>query len=322
MPELARRALAESDRPALAELITRGLQADGGLPGAAGEAIIRAQYLSGAGSGWFAADGTLLAAAGIGQPGQDGLVPAAGIVDPAHRGRELGRVVLDWAVSAAAGQPLLICSELVSESAERLYRRYGFRPVFAEQVLRADLGPDLRSAAVPVAGLPPGLELCQCQLAAGFFAAYAAAFRGRPGFPGWTQAEWLAWTSEDEDFAPALSWLALDKAGQAAGFVTVGANWIVQLGVVPAWRGRGLGGALLAVAMAGISLAGFDSCWLTVATNNPSAARLYRRAGFAEAGRRARYARGSEPGDVSPDVGTGKQNAADELPDRDSGTGE
>jgi ribosomal protein S18 acetylase RimI-like enzyme len=67
-------------------------------------------------------------------------------------------------------------------------------------------------------------------------------------------------------------------------------NWIVQAGVVPAWRRRGVGALLVRTAMAGIAAAGADSCWLNVATNNPGAISLYRGLGFTEAGRRARYA--------------------------------
>jgi ribosomal protein S18 acetylase RimI-like enzyme len=106
---------------------------------------------------------------------------------------------------------------------------------------------------------------------------------------GWSEADWLARTTQDESFAPALSRLAIDEAGDPAGFVTVDGNWIAQMGVVPRWRRRGLGNALLAAAMSGIAEAGFGTCWLTVATNNPAPTGLYRRAGFADVGRRARY---------------------------------
>jgi ribosomal protein S18 acetylase RimI-like enzyme len=127
-------------------------------------------------------------------------------------------------------------------------------------------------------------------LAAEFFAAYQAAFADRPGFPGWTQQEWVSWTTEDPDFRAGLSMLAADQSGGPAGFVTVGENWIVQTGVVPGWRRRGLGTALVRAAMAGLRAAGDESCWLTVATNNPGAIALYDRLGFELAGCRARYA--------------------------------
>jgi mycothiol synthase len=284
-------ALGADDLPALAGLVRRCLDADGGLPDAASEPFIRRHYLSGPGRGWHAADGTLIAAGALGDL-RDGRRLAAGMVDPARRGRGTGRSVLDWTVATAAGEPLLIGSESVSESARRLYARYGLREVFAEQVMRADLADRALPArpGAPAPDLPDNLRLTawNSKSAPAFFAAYSAAFRDRPGFPGWSQADWVARTADDEDFAPGRSLLAA-VSGEPAGFVTVAADWIVQLGVVPGWRGRGLGRVLLAAAMSGARAAGFSRCWLTVATNNPDAARLYERSGFAVAGCRARY---------------------------------
>jgi GNAT superfamily N-acetyltransferase len=62
-------------------------------------------------------------------------------------------------------------------------------------------------------------------------------------------------------------------------------------GVVPAARGRGLGGALVCEALARMAADGSPEAWLNVNVNNPGAAALYRRLGFADAGRRARYRR-------------------------------
>lgn len=264
------------------------LDTDGGLPDAASEPFIRRQYLAGPGTGWFA-DGVLIAAAALGAE-RDGRVTASGAVSPGFRGRGLGGRLFDWTVATAGGVPLLITAESVGESAVRLYARLGLREVFAELVMSADLaGP--AQAASPARELPPGVTLRAWtpDVAPAFFAAYDAAFRDRPDFPGWSERDWLARTTEDEGFAPALSKLAADEAGSPAGFLTVSANWIAQLGVVPRWRRHGLGNALLAAGMSGIATAGIETCWLTVGTNNPAATSLYRRAGFDEAGRRARY---------------------------------
>jgi len=266
----------------------RCLDADGGLPDAASEPLIRRQYLAGPGTGWFAG-GALIAAAALG-PERDARLTASGAVSPGFRGRGLGRGLFDWTVAAAGGVPLLITAESVGESAMRLYTRLGLREVFAELVMSADLAGSPQ-AADPASQLPPGMTLraWTADLAPAFFAAYDGAFRDRPGFPGWSEGDWLARATQDESFAPALSTLATDAAGDPAGFVTVSANCIAQLGVIPRWRHHGLGNALLAAAMSGIATAGSETCWLTVATNNPAAIRIYRKAGFADAGRRARY---------------------------------
>ncbi len=279
------RALADDDLPVLSALIQRCLEADGGLPDAASEGFIRRQYLSGAGIGRYRADGSLLAAAAVSAPGGDRLT-GAGAVDPAHRGRGLGRHLLDWTLAAADGRPVLIRSEMVTGAAERLYSRYGLRQVFGELVMRADLSES------PVLVPPPAgvvFRPWSDQLASLFFATYTAAFRDRPGFPGWPQQQWIEWTTGDDDFRADLCLLALAPDDDAAGFLTVGANWIVQTGVVPRWRRHGLGAALVTAAMSAIRAAGFGTCWLTVAQNNPTATALYRRCGFVIAGRRGRY---------------------------------
>lgn len=289
-PPRQARSLAEPDLPGLLALTGRCLAADGGLPDAASEVFVCRMFLSGPGAAWLDDGGALVAAAALG-PELDGRVTAAGAVDPAVRGLGIGGQLLDWTLASAAGRPLLIGTESLSEPAERLYARYGLRQVFAEVVMRADLPAPATDGLARGGRLPAGLVLRTWPGAeAEFFAAYDAAFRDRPGFPGWTMQEWLDWTGGDEDFRPELSLLAADQSGSPAGFVTVSRNWIVQAGVVPAWRRRGLGAGLMRAAMAGIAAAGFGSCWLTVATNNPGAIGLYGKLGFAVTGRRARYA--------------------------------
>ena len=298
-PGLSQRALASGDLAALQALVRQCLEADGGLPAAASEPFIRRQYLGGPGAGWFA-DGTLVAAAALAAE-RGGRITAAGAVSPGFRGRGLGRQLFDWTIAAANGRPMLVAAESVGESGKALYARFGLREVFAELVMSADLtepgramelthGQPALPPGMPTA-VPAGLKLTAwtADLGPAFFAAYDCSFRDRPGFPGQSEDEWIARTTQDESFASELSRLAVDEAGDPVGFVTVDANWIAQLGVIPRWRRRGLGDALLTIAMSGIAAAGFATCWLSVATNNPGAIRLYRRAGFAEVGRRARY---------------------------------
>jgi hypothetical protein len=88
---------------------------------------------------------------------------------------------------------------------------------------------------------PAGLTLSRWGEAgaARFYGVYQAAFRDRPGGPGRTQAGWVEWISDDEDFRPEWTLLAtLD--GTDVGFIAAEATgWIAQLGVVPPARGRG-----------------------------------------------------------------------------------
>ncbi|GGN04580.1 ribosomal protein S18 acetylase RimI-like enzyme [Actinoplanes campanulatus] len=70
--------------------------------------------------------------------------------------------------------------------------------------------------------------------------------------------------------------------------MTAADGWIVQVGVLPAARGAGLGGALVQESVRRMAGAGAGEAWLCVNVDNPAAG-LYRRLGFQQHGRRARY---------------------------------
>ena len=248
---------------------------------------------------WNESGGLLGASAVRLQEGADETLAAiVGQVLPGARGRGIGRRLIEWSV--AQGQALLaqaegprpralrIATEGLVPAAERLYARYGFAQSFAEDVMRRDLAGDL-----PLVPLPDGvaLDTWAPERAAQFFAAYNASFRTRPGFAGWSAEQWIAWATDDDDFRPGLSLLA--RAGDApVGFLIGAEGWLVQVGVVPAWRGRGLGAALAAEMLRRAQASGAASTLLDVNVNNPGAARVYERLGFVRIGRRARFTRG------------------------------
>lgn len=64
---------------------------------------------------------------------------------------------------------------------------------------------------------------------------------------------------------------------------------ILTLAVRPEARGRGEGGRLTVEGVAGAAARGAERVFLEVADDNVSALAVYRRAGFAEVGRRPRY---------------------------------
>ena len=105
---------------------------------------------------------------------------------------------------------------------------------------------------------------------------------------------WVEWISDDEDFR--AEWMLLATLGGAdVGFIAAEATgWIAQLGAVPSARGRDIGAALIGEAVQRMRPAGEASITLNVNVNNPHAAALYRRLGFTEIGRRARYRHGPE----------------------------
>ncbi|MEV8507806.1 GNAT family N-acetyltransferase [Actinoplanes sp. NPDC051475] len=177
-------------------------------------------------------------------------------------------------------------TESLTAAALQLFVERGLRQVFAEDVLRFDLG----ARGVPEAGWPDGTTVRGWPDvdAERFFRVYDAAFRERPGFPGWTAEEWIADLADDEDFRPGWSVLASVQGVGDAGFLTAAVGWIVQVGVVPAARGRGLGAALVTEALRRMRSDGAVEAWLDVNVDNP-AGQLYRQLGFEDRGRRARF---------------------------------
>jgi mycothiol synthase len=269
--------LGAADLDDLLTLAGRCLHADGGLPLAADPAFLRRRLLTPA-SAAVRDDGRLIAAGAV----RDGAV-FVGLVDPAVRGRGLGAALLDWGLQRAT----TVETEGLSPAAETLFASRGLRQVFAEDVMRFDL-----TAAVPQApAWPDGtlLETWSAATAPRFHAVYDAAFRERPGFPGWTAEEWIEGVDED-GFQPEWSVLASVPGVGDAGFVTAADDWIDQVGVVPGARGRGIGAALVLEALSRMRADGAGHAWLNVNVDNP-AGRLYRRLGFADRGRRARYQR-------------------------------
>ena len=302
LPGLTWRTLEPADLAGLAMLASACLDADGGLPLAATESCIRGRYLTEsprATIGAFDASVRLVASAAVQPAHTDDEYRAAivGQVYPGERGRGLGRFLMAWSlaqttallVGCPADRPrtLHLLTEGLTAASERLYARYGFAQLFAEDVMRRDL-----RISLPEAPLPPGITLATWTpaLAGEFFEAYDASFRDRPGFPGWSAERWIAWVADDEEFQPELSLLARD--GQhLAGFIVCSDEWIAQVGTRPEWRGRGIGSALVFEALRRWRAAGGERMLLDVNANNPVAARVYARLGFEVIGRRARYVR-------------------------------
>ena len=80
-------------------------------------------------------------------------------------------------------------------------------------------------------------------------------------------------------------------AGYAIAHVGGDEGEILNLGVAPAYRGRGLGRALVERMLAELRGRGARAVYLEVRESNVVARRLYESLGFAEVARRARYYR-------------------------------
>ncbi|MFI5835529.1 GNAT family N-acetyltransferase [Micromonospora sp. NPDC051300] len=281
MDGLTWRELGEADLPALAGLAEAALAADGGLPLLTTTPLLRARLLQPRTLGaWRGGD--LVAAVSVDADRTP--ATATGLVHPAWRGREFGARLLDWAEEQAADADLLLTTETWTAGAEALFTARGYSRTFLEWVLRHDLD------APPDVPAPDGVTVRPATLGPELFGAYRASFADRPGFVEPAVDEWLGDLRDDEDFRPELSLIARGPDGDAVGFVTVLGDWIDQVGVVPDWRGRRIGAYLVAHVLGGLAEAGVDGAWLCVNDDNPAAG-LYRRLGFHDAGRRARYLR-------------------------------
>ncbi|MER5636256.1 GNAT family N-acetyltransferase [Kitasatospora sp. NPDC002227] len=278
--------LSAADLHSVVELYGRCLTADGGWPATASRGFLAKRYLG---------DGVTA----VGARRHDGLVAAGSVrdvvgatvvtgqVDPVHRGRGLGAALLDRLLTTARRRAgaVRVETEYLSAGAAELFRSRGLRRTFAEDVMRRSLDTPL-----PEASVPAEVELEEWSEArrGAFFAAYRSAFADRPGYPGWTEPQWAAWTAGGE-FCPQYSLLACSSAGAPLGFVTCGRGFLIQVGVVPENRHRGLGRALAVAALSRMRSGGETEVLLDVNVNNPASAALFLGLGFRPVARRARY---------------------------------
>ncbi|MEU8659687.1 GNAT family N-acetyltransferase [Actinoplanes philippinensis] len=281
----------------LLDLVRRCRAADGGMPLVTEPWFLRGRWLAAGTVAFEVREGGALVAAAAVRPSPGGPM-ISGLVDPAFRGRGVGASLLDAALAAAgssgpqgeAGRgalPVTVECEGLTAGAAELFASRGLTQFFGEDVMRIKLA----SGGGCEAGWPDGAEVVEwsAETAGRFHAVYAASFRERPGFPDPAAEEWIEENTEDDDFRPQWSLMATLPGYGDVGFVTAAEGWIVQVGVVPAARGTGLGGALIRESLRRMAAAGATEAWLTVNVNNPSAAGLYRKLGFEDMGQRARY---------------------------------
>lgn len=283
MSTLSWQPLSADDLPSLTHLARSCLDRDGGLPLLATEPMLRQLFLQGASVGGRDETGDLVAAASA-FVDATGRRASTGLVHPSARQQGLAEELVRWCLEQSGGALPRIVAESTSPELEALTARLGLRCTFAEHVMRH------RLVDVPKIPRPAGLlSLPWSEDTAGLFhAAYTRSFATRPGFPGTPLAEWVASAQGDEGFRADLSRVVVDGQGHVAGFVTITDDWIDQVGVVPAWRGRGLGAHLVARSLRALRKAGCEEAWLTVNVDNP-AHELYLRLGFEDSGLRARY---------------------------------
>ncbi len=302
------RPMARRDLPSLIELAVECWQSDGGLAFMHEPENLIERYfpdMPGVVIGAFTADSHLVACASVhlNQKSDVERADIVGQVRPDFRSRGIGTYLMQWSQMQAktlfedvsgTKQLLQVATESLTEPAHRLYEKNGFERVFELLVMRRDFG-----FPFPTSDLPPDVTLTnwQPELAEQFFQAYDPAFRDRPGFPGWSAAEWIAQVLAN-DFKPDWSFLARAN-GKPLGFVigTVDLTtdppdgFVWQIGVIPSQRRQGIGSALMVETMRRMQVENATCAQLVVNINNPGAIKSYQHLGFIIAGRRARYER-------------------------------
>ncbi|QKE84288.1 GNAT family N-acetyltransferase [Arthrobacter sp. NEB 688] len=277
--------LRPEDLPDLRALALACLRADGGLPLLADEPMLRRLFLDGPGVGGRDETGDLVAAAAV-RPTGTGEWSATGLVRPSARHSGLGDQLAAWCAQRSGGVLTRVVVETTSPGTDAFLGALGLRRTFAEHVMRHDLD------TVPLVRRPHGTKALAWSedTASLFHRAYRASFAERPGFPDTPLEEWVEELTSDPGFRPDRSRVVLDRDSRVAGFVTLSDCWVDQVGVVPAWRGRGLGAHLVARSLRTLSRGGCGEAWLAVNVDNPAHA-LYARLGFVDAGLRSRWER-------------------------------
>ncbi len=233
-------------------------------------------------------DGLLLGYADIVRELEIGRVILSGAIHPGHRGQGLGRWLLETAVEHSRKLGARVVQIPVASgvpAGEQFLRRNGFRVVRRHWRMSID---KYRHRICPVPGgfelhrFVPGDEESLCAL-------QNRAFAGSWGFRPNTVAEIRYQVNIGGGHPEGILFLS-DGERQVGYCWTMahpaesGKGQIKMIGVVPEYRGRGLGRALLVAGVSYLRGRGMKEIELTVDGNNIGAIRLYRSAGFKRTG--------------------------------------
>ena len=230
-----------------------------------------------------------------------------GGVDPEHRGRGIGRRLLEWqkgrALQKLAENEHPLPAWVLSYAADRapehgaLLRRSGFDAARWFTTLECDLAAPAVPSAVPEGVVVEPFTTARSEAAR---IAKNAAFADHWGSQPATREQWES-MQKLPTFRPELSRLAIDD-GEVVGFVTTEVNeddwprlgassgYIGLVGTVRRWRGRGLAAALLSDVLEAYRAIGLERAVLDVDTDNPTGALgVYTRLGFAATARDVAY---------------------------------
>lgn len=234
-------------------------------------------------------------------------VHLAGGVDPSHRGRGVGRVLLAWQHDRArqllASSDLALPAWVMSYAAEiapehgALLAREGFEIARYFTTLECEV-----ARARPAGSAPDDVrvEPLRAEYSEAVRSAKNSAFADHWGSQPTGSEQWQSMI-ELPTFRPELSRIAL-VGDEVVGFVTTEVNeddwprqgfssgYIGLVGTVAPWRRRGIASALLGAVLEAYSLAGLERAVLDVDTESPTGALgVYRALGFSPTTRDVAY---------------------------------
>lgn len=163
------------------------------------------------------------------------------------------------------------------ENLPRILQAHGYRSVRTFHRMRIDLAEPVAAPAIP-----EGIEIRPYRQdvdGRSMHRAVEEAFEGHFRFAPEPHEEWLSRRVTQAGFDPALwhiAWDGEEPAGGVISYVFGDLGWIRELGVRSAWRGRGIGKALLLQAFRGLEGKGMKRISLGVdSANATGATRLY-----------------------------------------------
>jgi mycothiol synthase len=214
-----------------------------------------------------------------------------GVVHPEHRGRGLGRFLLEVVERRAAEHGALVPA---GERAKLLFHTLAVDSAARELLLgrRFDLVRHFWRMDIELENAPPSPESVEGISIRAFrrdqderpvYEAFEEAFADHFGYVPRSFEDWSTMRLK-EGFDPSL-WLVAregsEVVGALAGRIMEGIGWVETLGVRKRWRGRGIGEALLRHAFPEFHRRGITRSSLNVdSTNETGAVALYERVGM------------------------------------------
>ena len=229
------------------------------------------------------------------------------VVAPDHEGRGVGSCLRVWAEQRDRARGTGRHRQWIAASnvsARRLLIAADYRPERSYWRLARKLDAVEEGAAPPV-----GVSLRPVDTdrdAAGLHAPNEVSFTANPDYEPYSFNAFDHEHLQAHDFDRELSCVA-ERGDQPVGFLLSrrwperNASFIDLLGVHPDHRGRGLATAMLGTAFARFAAAGLREAQLGVASDNPSASRLYERQGMSKRFRYDTYQRAVD--DPASEVG-------------------